>query len=87
MSVVFAVTSKSAEVNTEKKKAQWVEKTPGKSRSVISSAPKAHSASKKPVSVIRPDSWRLGMEVVNRELKQRRSSSAARTNKGQGEKT
>jgi len=53
-----------------------VDKTPGKPRSASASG-KDEGAVRRPPT-IRPDSWRQGMAVVNRELKQKQSRQPSR---------
>ncbi|KAF6026325.1 hypothetical protein EB796_015364 [Bugula neritina] len=68
--------SKSADWTKSHAQPKWVDKTPGKPRSVSASG-KDEGAVRRPPT-IRPDSWRQGMAVVNRELKQKQSRQPSR---------
>ncbi|XP_067940512.1 centrosome-associated protein 350-like [Watersipora subatra] len=67
-SSVTAARSKSADGSRVTTAAKWVDKTPGKGRSMSSGRGGGRKVSQE---VIRPDSWRKGMAIVRREIKQR----------------
>ena len=72
--------SKSADCKKPATSAKWTEKTPGKARSASDSRRRPDSAPKvtRRSEDIRPDSWRKGMAIVRRELKQKNTGRSSK---------